>query len=112
MWAMGGDSSFWSADYVDRRLSMPGDLTDNDIEHGRKEDAEEGHAQHAVEDDRAQRLPHLGAGTAGREQGKHAEDEGEAGHQDGTQAQARCFDGGVEGAAVVLVLMLLGELDV
>ena len=37
---------------------------------GREEDAEEGHAQHAAEDGRAQGPPHLGAGAAGDQQGQ------------------------------------------
>ena len=40
------------------------DPLDDVVEHRRQEDAEERDAEHAAEDRRAQRLPHLGAGAA------------------------------------------------
>ena len=62
----------------------------NDVEEdGGEEDAEERHADHAAEDGRSQRLPHLGTGPRGDHQGDHAQDEGEGGHEDRPQPQPR-----------------------
>ena len=42
-------------------------------------------------------MAHLGAGAGGGHQRNHAHDEGKAGHQDGTQPEARGMDGGLHG---------------
>src|SRR5438067_4693933 len=64
-----------------------GQFADDGEEHGGEEDAEEGDAEHSVEDDRAEGLTHLGAGAAGEDEGDHAEDEGEARHEDRAEAE-------------------------
>ena len=43
----------------------PPSLADDGVKHGREEQPEEGDADHAVEDDRAQCLPHFRAGAGG-----------------------------------------------
>src|SRR5262245_14547643 len=55
---------------------------DDGEEHGRQQDSEEGHADHAGEDGRPERPPHLGPGPVGDHQREHAEDERERGHDD------------------------------
>ena len=56
-------------------------------EHGREEDAENRHAQHAAEDGRAERAAHFRAGAAADQQREDAQDEGEGGHYDRPQPQ-------------------------
>jgi hypothetical protein len=55
-------------------------------------------------------LAHFGAGAAGQYEWKHAEDEGEAGHEDGAKPEAAGFDGGM-GAVHAGILRLSGKFD-
>src|SRR4051794_15918274 len=86
-----------------------GDPADADEEDWGEEEAEESYADHAEEDGGAQGAAHFRACAFGDDQREHAEDEGEAGHQDGAEAEARGFDGGGD-AVLALLLLLLGEL--
>ena len=94
----------------DRRLPRGAEPLDDVVEDRRQEDAEERHAEHAAEDRRAQRPPHLGAGALGDHQRHDAEDEGERGHQDRPQPQPAGLEGRLAPRHARL-LALLGELD-
>ena len=89
------------------RLAQP---VDDEEEHRRQEDAEQRHAEHAAEDGRAQRPPHLGAGPVRDHQRHHAEDEGERGHHDRPQPQPARLQRRLAARHAGLAL-LLGELD-
>src|SRR6267143_4803661 len=58
-------------------------------EHRHEEDGEEGRRHHSTHDARADRAARAGARAGGKSERHHAEDEGERGHQDRTEAQPR-----------------------
>src|SRR4029077_13098097 len=69
----------------------------NDVEEdGGEEDAKNGDADHAGENGDAESAAHLGAGAFTDDQGNDAEDEGQRGHHDGTQAEAAGFECGLK----------------
>ena len=70
-------------------------MADGDIKHGSEKQAEECDSEHPEEDGGPEGLAHFGAGAAGQHERKHAEDEGEAGHEDGAKPEAAGFDGGM-----------------
>src|SRR6266478_3422423 len=67
---------------------------DQEIEHGDKEQVEDRAHDHATENGGAYGVASVLAGAARGDQGDNAEDEGEGGHEDGTEADAGRFDGG------------------
>jgi hypothetical protein len=75
----------------------------------KKQQPEQGHAQHAEEHRGAERLAHLCTGAGCEHQRHGAQDEGEGCHQDRAQPRARGLHGGVP-AVGALLLGLLGEL--
>ena len=78
------------------------------VEHRREDQPEDGDPDHAGEHRGAERLPQLGAGADRPDQRRDAEDEGERGHQDRPQPQARRLDRRGEAIAAA-ILELLGE---
>ena len=66
------------------------------VEHGRQEQAEQGHADHAGEDGDARRGAHFGTGTVRENKGDGAGDERNRGHHDRAQAQAAGFKRGLD----------------
>ena len=105
--AGGGGRVSRAARWGSRRLIPRG----SDVEDRREDQAEDGDAEHAEDHRGAQRLAHLRARPDRDGQRDHAEDEGEAGHQDRPQARAGGLDGGLEPVHALLLLRLLGELD-
>lgn len=91
-------------------LSPFDDSAENDVEDGCEEQTKDGDADHAVKHSRPKSLAHLGSSAIGEHERKHAEDEGEASHQNGAQTKAAGFDGGFY-AVHAIVLKLLGEFD-
>src|SRR5216683_1845980 len=97
-------------------LTFPGDglflaLARQQAEEQRHEqDGDEGGGQHAADDAGADRMAAGGARAGADGQRQHAEDEGERGHDDRTEAQPGGFDRGVVGREPLLVT-LRGELD-
>src|SRR4051812_35609923 len=77
----------WRMNLALRKHITPSEFADDRVENRGEEDAEERDAEHAEEDGGAERLAHFGAGAGGGDEGEDAEDEGEARHQDGTEAQ-------------------------
>ena len=91
--------------------AQPGhDQLDGGVEHRDDEHAQHGGAGHAGEHRRPHGAPGGGAGPLGQQQGHHPQDEGERGHEDGPEAQARALQGGVAHRQAGLALVL-GELD-
>ena len=93
------------------RLLSPPQFHQHHVEHGREQQSENRHADHAGEDRDAHRLTHLGTRTLGSDQRENARDESDGGHQDRTQTQTARLNGRVERREVFLVLFVLRELD-
>mgnify|MGYP007026932923 CR=1 FL=1 len=91
-------------------LSAFDDSAENDVEDGGEEQAEDRNADHAEEDGSSKGLAHLGSGSGGEHEREHAEDEGEAGHQNRAQTQSAGLHSGFD-AVHAFILKLLGELD-
>ena len=81
-----------------------------DVENGGEDQAEGGHSDHPEEDRGAERLAKLPARAARDHQRQHAEDEGEAGHQDRAKPGARRLDRRLDRPCAAL-FGLLGEFD-
>ena len=75
-----------------------------------EEDRDAGGRQHSGDHRGAHDLAAVGAGAAGEPQRHAAEDEGEGGHEDRPQPQARAFERRV-GEALALLVAVLRELD-
>src|ERR1700722_15829 len=65
---------------------------DNRIKNRSQKDAEECHAEHSVENNSAQCLPHFRAGTPGNQQWKHTEDESETRHENRAKSESSSLD--------------------
>ena len=97
------------------RSRTPGDAVagaapDQHEEERDVEDREDGRGQHAADDRSADGDAAVGAGAGRNRERHHAEDEGEAGHQDRPQADPGGLDRRVD-HALALLLGALGELD-
>ena len=64
----------------------------HDVKHWDECQIQEGRGDHAADHRGADRMPRLLAGAGRKHQRQHAEDEGERGHQNRPQADARGFD--------------------
>jgi hypothetical protein len=84
--------------------------SEGDVEDRGEDQPEEGDADHAEEHRGAQRLAELPAGSRCGDQREHAQDEGEAGHQDRTKPRLCRLDGHLERGGAAF-LGLLGEFD-
>src|SRR6185312_7718462 len=91
-------------------LPQSGDPARDHIKDRRRHQAERGDADHAEEHRRAERLAQFGTGADGPDQGRHAQNKGERGHQDRPQPKPRRLDGRIP-AVAALVLELAGEFD-
>src|SRR5262245_132180 len=78
--------------------------------HGNDEDGDEGGGEHPAHHARPEDAARDGARALGGHQRHDAEDEGEGGHQDRTQAEPGGAERGVDDG-LALVVFLLGELD-
>src|SRR5579875_713732 len=94
-----------------RRLTLAlAQRLDNHVQHGNEEQVENGGDDHSAEDRGSHRMAALRSGAAGEDQRQHAQNEGERGHQDGTQADASGLDRRFANREP-FVAQLLGELD-
>src|SRR5207249_5953679 len=82
----------------------------NHIEHGREDEAEARHAQHAEEYSGAEGLAHFRARATSQHQRHNPKNESETRHKDRPQTEAGGFDRGV-GDAFSRFLGLFRELD-
>ena len=80
------------------------------VEHGRQEQAEQGHADHAGEDGDAGRGAHFGTGAVRENKRDGAGDERNRGHHDRAQAQAAGFERGLDDT-LALKLQFTREFD-
>ena len=98
-----------------RMVRLAQEAPGEQVEDRREEDAEHGRGDHAAHHPGADGLPTGGSGAAGNHQRDHAEDEGEAGHEDGPQTLARRLKGRLadllDTVAIVMRLVLDREFD-
>src|SRR5690606_12599874 len=81
------------------------------VEQWHEEHHQYGRGDHAPDDAGGNRVLTALAGAGGQCHRQYAEGEGQGGHQDGAQTQARGFDGGLHQAAALVLIQVLGELD-
>src|SRR5947209_7239371 len=97
-----------------RHYLLAGELNEeslqDDVEDRDEEEVEHGGEHHAADDGSAHRVAAVSSRACGEEERADTEDEGDGGHQDGTEAEFSGFDGGLSDGAALLQ-ELLGELD-